>query len=792
MKRQMVEQWDAGYLRVSTDMQVERDALQNQIQALEAYAAAHGLRLRLYKDEGISAKDTHRPDLQRLLSDVRAGRVRSVLVTKLDRISRSLADLLDLMRLFEQHGVKFISLRDNIDTSGPVGRFMLHILGAIAELERAITAERVAEDMKLRAQRQKWNGGLAPYGRRMEDGQLKIVPDEAAVLRRMRELFLEKRSWLGVAVALNRAGFRTRGWEPEERDGRLVRKGHAPAEWTPTSVKRVLLQPINDGTLVYNRRRTKGKTAVARPAEEHVVVKYFCEPIFTPEQLDELRRVAEEIAGTPPGVLGSPHLLSGLIECACGEKMYGMYNAVITKRGRYRVAYYRCRRAMHKGTCPSKYAPAAVIEPVVVKALCQLGLDPERLRELAGEAQATFEAEVRPLLERREAATRAVERLTSRLDALLELAEDRLVTKEEFAARKARLEGERAARQAELTMIEAEIAARSSSVIDVEATARGLRRLGDVFDELEGTIERRALLATCLNRVVVRPGELELHVPAYSVFLVGDEASREVSDQLHRTAGDGTRNGAISASVEGEFPWGVSGANSENYGICRRMGVPAGTLATPFASASVAMRPSAATASASLAHCSTASICTSRCRAWPTRSWLWQPPPPRRLPPGSVSSRSSPARARRPATMGVPHPHRTARWRATRWQRSKRPAPRSLPPPCEAGCWRPARGSARAWRARASPATPRWDRPRSTDSARPMPPPRGYCGRRCSACTSPHAATTASSSWRARSPIWLGRRSSAPLMSPKPSSIGRGRKRRDTVGILWRILPARP
>ncbi len=77
MRRQEAEQWDAGYVRVSTDMQVERDALQNQVQALEAYAVAHGHKLRLYKDEGISAKDTDRPDLQRLLGDVQAGRVRN-------------------------------------------------------------------------------------------------------------------------------------------------------------------------------------------------------------------------------------------------------------------------------------------------------------------------------------------------------------------------------------------------------------------------------------------------------------------------------------------------------------------------------------------------------------------------------------------------------------------------------------------------------------------------------------------------------------------------------------------
>lgn len=248
MKRQAVDRWDAGYVRVSTDMQMERDALQNQIQALEAYAAAHGLDLRLYKDEGISAKDTDRPDLQRLIAHVRAGRIRSVLVTKLDRISRSLADLLDLMRLFEGHGVEFVSLRDNIDTSGPVGRFILHILGAIAELERGITAERVAEDMKLRARRGKWTGGLVPYGRRVEDGQLKVVPEDVIVLHQMRKLLLELRSWRGVTIALNRAGLRTHGWEALERDGRIVRKGHAAEEWTPTSVKRVLLQPINAGT----------------------------------------------------------------------------------------------------------------------------------------------------------------------------------------------------------------------------------------------------------------------------------------------------------------------------------------------------------------------------------------------------------------------------------------------------------------------------------------------------------------------------------------------------------------
>jgi site-specific DNA recombinase len=592
------EIWDAGYPRVSTDLQVERDALQNQVQALEGYAAAHALNLRLYPEEGVSAKDTDRPRLQELLADVRAGRVRSVVVTKLDRISRSLADLLDLMKLFEQHGVKFVSLRDSIDTSGPVGRFMLHILGAIAELERGITAERVAEDMKLRARRGKWNGGLAPYGRRVEDGQLTIVPEEATVLHRMRELLLRTRTWRGVAVALNRAGLRTRGWEPLERDGRLVRKGHAPGEWTPVSVKRVLLQPINAGNLVYNRRRAKGKTHAPRPAEEHVVVEGFCEPIFSREEMDDLLRVAADIGGTPPRAAVSPHLLSGLVECSCGTKMYGLRNYVATKRGRYRVGYYRCRRASHNGTCAARQVPALVVERVVIDELRRLGLDRERVASLAGEAQATFDAALQGLVERRAAAAAELERVRGRLDALLELAEDRLIGKGEFAARKPRLETERTALERELATLEAEIGARSATVVDVEATVRGLRRLGEVFDELDDVVDRRRLLASCLSRVVLRAGELELRVPAIPLLAgpsEGADRAGKVPGKSDSAAVRWPENGPENGRKAAKVPGGLSGASSEKYGIPECTDARAASGATASSRAPAPSRRSRAT-----------------------------------------------------------------------------------------------------------------------------------------------------------------------------------------------------
>ena len=525
----VAERWVAGYVRVSTDAQVERDSLTTQEQALTAHCQAQGWTLQLYRDEGVSAKDTERPALQRLLADVRSGRVAAVLVTKLDRISRSLRDLLDLVALFEAAGVKFVSLRDNIDTSGPVGRFILHILGAIAELERGITAERVAEDMKLRAKRGKWNGGMAPYGRRLVDGRLVIVPEEAEVLQRMRLLLKEKRSWRGVTIALNHEGRHTRGWEPAEKNGRTARKGKPPSEWTPTTVKRVLLQRINEGTLVYNRRQAKGRTHAPRPEEEHVVVENYCEPIFSREEMAEVLRIAAEIEGEPPRRTGSEHLLSGLVYCHCGSRMQAAKNYVTTARGRYPLVYYRCRRATHNGTCTMRQVPAAALEPMVVRELRTLGLDPERLRALAGAAKARFRQEAQPLFERREALMRGIDRLESRTQALLELAEDRLITKAEFVERKERLQGERQAWEDELAGVAAELEARAATAADIEGALASLRRLSDVYDELEEVSERRRLLEICLGRLVVRPEAVELHVPAYPTLVVRlDDTEQEM------------------------------------------------------------------------------------------------------------------------------------------------------------------------------------------------------------------------------------------------------------------------
>jgi hypothetical protein len=152
--------------------------------------------------------------------------------------------------------------------------------------------------------------------------------------------------------------------------------------------------------------------------------------------------------------------------------------------------------------------------------LRSLGLDPVRLRALTDAAEGRFAADAGPLFERRAALAREAERLTSRDETLLELVEDRLIDKEEFARRRGRLAEERAAAAAELRALEAALRARADTAVDLGGTLSGLARMSDVYDELDEVGDRRRLLEACLGRLIVDDGFVEIHLPASSDIVV--------------------------------------------------------------------------------------------------------------------------------------------------------------------------------------------------------------------------------------------------------------------------------
>jgi DNA invertase Pin-like site-specific DNA recombinase len=207
----------AIYTRVSTDAGLEQDfnSLDAQREASEAYikSQAHeGWQLIRtgYDDGGYSGGSLERPALKKLLDDVKAKLVDIIVVYKVDRLTRSLADFAKLVELFDAHGVSFVSVTQSFNTTTSMGRLTLNMLLSFAQFEREVTSERIRDKVAASKKKGMWMGGNVPLGYQVLDRKLIIVPEEAATVRQIFECYLEQGSVLKLLEELRRRGIKTR------------------------------------------------------------------------------------------------------------------------------------------------------------------------------------------------------------------------------------------------------------------------------------------------------------------------------------------------------------------------------------------------------------------------------------------------------------------------------------------------------------------------------------------------------------------------------------------------------
>ncbi len=188
----------AIYTRVSTEYGLDQEfnSLDAQYEAASAYikSQAHAgwisIRSR-YDDGGYSGGSTDRPDLQRLLDDIRARKVDVIVVYKVDRLTRSLADFAKLVELFDAHGVSFVSVTQQFNTTTSMGRLTLNVLLSFAQFEREVTSERIRDKIAASKRKGLWVGGPLPLGYHMKDGKIAVVEDEAERVRQIYRRYLE-------------------------------------------------------------------------------------------------------------------------------------------------------------------------------------------------------------------------------------------------------------------------------------------------------------------------------------------------------------------------------------------------------------------------------------------------------------------------------------------------------------------------------------------------------------------------------------------------------------------------
>src|ERR671913_1895785 len=201
MKREVKRLRCAIYTRVSTEHGLEQDfnSLDAQREAAEAYikSQAHEGWLLIkahYDDGGFSGGSMDRPALQRLLCDVQAGSVDVVVVYKVDRLTRALADFAKLVELFDAHRVSFVSVTQAFNTTSSMGRLTLNVLLSFAQFEREVTSERIRDKIAASKCKGMWMGGPVPLGYRLEQRKLVVDEQEARTIRHIFRRYLELRS----------------------------------------------------------------------------------------------------------------------------------------------------------------------------------------------------------------------------------------------------------------------------------------------------------------------------------------------------------------------------------------------------------------------------------------------------------------------------------------------------------------------------------------------------------------------------------------------------------------------
>jgi site-specific DNA recombinase len=418
------------YTRVSTAMQVDGFSLDAQKEKMNAYAKYEGMSIvGEYSDEGKSGKNVEgRPDFRRMLCDIESGKdnVDFVLVFKLSRFGRNAADVLYYLQQMQDYGVNLICVDDNIDSSADSGKLIISVLSAVAEIERDNILVQTMEGRKQKAREGKWNGGFAPYGYNLQNGELKIAEDEVEIIKVIYDKYINTTMGVNaVADYLNMQGYRKK-----------IRQNNTLETFNTSFVKGVLDNPVYCGKLAYGRRKTEKKPGVRNQyhivkQDDYMVTEGIHEAIISEEdwQLAHQKRLNNGVKQIKTHSLDHEHILSGILKCPiCGKGMYGNVNRKKKGDGTYYkdYFYYACK---HRSFIDGKKCwynhqwGEDIVNAAVAELICKLVQNPKFQSAIKEKINGTvdtqtLENELSNLLKEKRKKETAISRLGTEIDAL--------------------------------------------------------------------------------------------------------------------------------------------------------------------------------------------------------------------------------------------------------------------------------------------------------------------------------------------------------------------------------------
>ncbi len=329
----------AIYTRKSTEhgLDMEFNSLQNQEEACKAYIASQSFNgwqyCKTYSDAAISGGTMERPALKQMLEDISKGLINTVVVYKVDRLSRSILDFHNMMKYFDKYSCNFVSITQAFDTSTSMGKLTLNMLLSFAQFEREVSSERVRD--KIRASKAKglWMGGNPPLGYDIKDKKLVINEAEAQQVKHLFEKYLELQSVKRLVQYAEAQGIHSKKW--------ISKKGNQKGgnKISLMGMHRLLRDMIYIGQIAHKKANT-----FAKGEQDAIISK---------ELFDQVQQALKNNSNNKTESHRSPNLLSGKLFNSQGERFI---NQVKTNKNHTKRHYYA-----QKGL----FIPAAPVDEVV-------------------------------------------------------------------------------------------------------------------------------------------------------------------------------------------------------------------------------------------------------------------------------------------------------------------------------------------------------------------------------------------------------------------------------------------
>jgi DNA invertase Pin-like site-specific DNA recombinase len=301
----------------------------------------------LYDDGGYSGGSMKRPGLTQLMSDVQAGKIDVIVVYKVDRLTRSLADFAKIVEVLDDTGASFVSVTQAFNTTSSMGRLTLNVLLSFAQFEREVTSERIRDKFAASKKKGMWMGGAVPHGLRVEERKLLINEDEANQVRYMFQRYTELKSVPQLVIELKAAGYRTRS--RQQKSGRTI----GNVAFGRGALAGILKNPVYAGKIVHYENIYDG---------EHKAI--IDQALFEEVQAITKSNCYDAMLGTRSA---NPSLLTGMLVDPDGKAM----SPVQARKKDRRYRYYATRVDLIEPAGSAWRTSAGPIEKIVVEQTAQ-------------------------------------------------------------------------------------------------------------------------------------------------------------------------------------------------------------------------------------------------------------------------------------------------------------------------------------------------------------------------------------------------------------------------------------